>query len=161
MSLYSNVEKRKRIRKIEKGAKQVFRRHLIYSYGGGRSGNRIIDPPVSGKWTDCSGFALWLCAKANLPIKNGAGSTISLAQEGSPGTSAWFTLFIKNNPGGDEHIILRLRRKYLITRKIFGEHRWVECGGSDNPQTGEGPAFFHPTASRIAEFNIHRHFKVL
>lgn len=161
MSLYSDREKRRRIRKIEKGAKLVFGRNLTYSYGGGRVGGRIVDPPASGPWTDCSGLASWLLERGGIHLKNGAGSTWSLAEEGSAGESPWLTLFIKNNPGGDEHVIVRLRRKYSVTRKLFGEHRWVECGGSDNPKLGNGPAFFHPSPSRVAEFPIHRRFAAL
>lgn len=161
-ALYKNKHKRKFIRAIEKGAKLVYGRDLKYAWGGGRVGNHIIDPPISGDWTDCSGCASWLIEQAEKAtgvklIKNGAGSTWSLAEEGVAGTSPWFTMFIKNH-GSDDHIILRLRRKWLISRKLFGEFRWVECGGSDNPKIGDGPAFFHPDAARIAEFDTHRRF---
>lgn len=158
--LYTNREKRRVIRKVEKGAKRVSRRSLIYSYGGGRGATRMHDPPVSGSWTDCSGFAQWLCQISGIRLKNYVGSTWSLAEEGRAGTSPWFTLFITNE-AGEEHVIIRLRRKWSATRKIFGEFRWVECGGSDNPTLGEGPAFFHPTPERIAHFPIHRHFPEL
>ena len=160
--LYSNRKKRKAIRRIEKGAKLVSRRNLKYAYGGGRGATRMIDPPASGEWTDCSGFAMWLCQEADVHLHNYVGSTWSLAEEGSEGESPWFTMFIKNNPEGhDEHIILRLRRKWLIERKIFGEFRWVECGGSDNPTLLNGPTFFHPTPDRVRQFYIHRKFPEL
>jgi hypothetical protein len=161
--LYSNRQKRKIIRRIEKGAKEVSRRNLDYGWGGARDfvRNRMIDPPAAGKWTDCSGYAQWLCQKAGLPLKNFVGSTWSLAEEGVAGESPWFTMFIKNNGGMDQHIILRLRRKWSVTRKVFGEFRWVECGGSDNPDLSGGPAFFHPTPSRVAQFYIHRRFPQL
>lgn len=149
------------IRKVEKGAKMVSRRSLIYVYGGGRGATRMMNPPKQGGWTDCSGYAQWLCQIAGIPLKNYVGSTWSLAEEGYEGESPWFTLFIKNNPGRDEHVIIRLRRKWSITRKMFGEHRWIECGGSDNPTLGSGPAWFHPTPERVREFYIHRAFKVL
>lgn len=159
--LYSNAQKRRTIRKIEKAAKLVSRRDLRYAYGGGRGATRMTEPPLSGPWTDCSGFFMWLCQKAGVHLKNYVGSTRSLAEEGMAGTSPWFTAFIKNNPGGDEHIIIRLRRKWLASRLLFGEFRWVECGGSDNPSLLEGPTFFHPTPERIAEFPIRRYFKEL
>lgn len=159
--LYSNRAKRRMIRKIERGAKIVSERPLDYSFGGGRGEKYMRHPPLSGGWTDCSGFAQWLCQISGIHLRDFVGSTRTLAEEGHEGESPWFTMFIKNNPGGDEHIILRLRRKYLITRKLFGEHRWIECGGSDNPKLGEGPTFFHPTPARVHQFYIHRYFKEL
>src|ERR1700684_651506 len=169
-SRYSDRHKRRMIRAVEKGAKAVSTRMLDYDLGGGRdyAHNRMFKPPMSGDWHDCSGYASWLLQQAEdaghvTLLKNGCGSTITLAEEGEHGDSAWLTLFIKNPPGevDNEHVIIRLRRKWLVSRKIFGEHRWVECGGSDNPHIGDGPAFFHPTKARIEEFPIHRHFKEL
>jgi hypothetical protein len=166
--VYANRHKRKMIRAIEKGAKLVSRRSLLYRLGGGRdfAHNRMFDPPQSGYWTDCSGYASWLIHLAEKAggaklLANGCGSTWSLAEEGLPGESKWLTMFIKNNGGDDQHIILRLRRRWLIQRLIWGEHRWVECGGSDNPRLGNGPAWFHPSESRVREFYIHRRFRAL
>lgn len=155
-----NKLEKKRIRRIEKGISTVARRHLIYSYGGGRGSSHMENPPASGSWTDCSGLAQWCCQIGDIRLKNYVGSTWSLAVEGETGTSPYFTLFIKNNPG-DEHVIIRLRRRGRVRRALFGEHRWAECGGSDNPQAGGGPSWFRPSDARIAEFPIHRFFSEL
>ena len=142
--LYSNRQKRKIIRRIEKGAKLVSKRNLIYAFGGGRGATRMMNPPQSGPWTDCSGYAQWLCQISGVHLDNYVGSTWSLAEEGEAGESPWFTLFITNE-SGEEHVIIRLRRRYLVTRKLFGDHRWIECGGSDNPKIGDGPRSSTPT----------------
>lgn len=151
---------KKRIRRIEKAISTAARRGLIYSYGGGRGSTHMTNPPSSGSWTDCSGLAMWLCQVGDIRLKNYVGSTWSLAEEGEAGTSPNFTLFIKNNPG-DEHVIIRLRRRGALRRRLLGDFRWAECGGSDNPKSGGGPSWFRPSDSRIAEFPIHRHFKGL
>lgn len=150
-----------RIRRIEKAISRASALNTLYSYGGGRGGTYMSDPPGAGRsWTDCSGFAQWLCQVGDVRLKNYVGSTWSLAEEGESGTSPYFTFFIKNNPAGhDEHIIVRLRRRSRAGRKLFGEFRWAQCGGRDNPKSGGGPSWFRPTASRIAEFPIHRKFK--
>jgi len=146
-----------RIRRIEKAITLVARRKLIYSYGGGRGATHMYDPPASGSWTDCSGFAQWLCQVGDIRLSNYVGSTWSLADEGTAGTSPYFTMFIKNTPG-DEHVIVRLRRRTRLGRKVLGEFRWAQCGGRDNPNPGGGPSWFRPTNARIAEFPIHRKF---
>ncbi|MBS1893658.1 MAG: hypothetical protein JST59_20350 [Actinobacteria bacterium] len=157
--LYANRKKRRIIRKVEKGAKLVSARKLDYAFGGGRGATRMMSPPEAGPWTDCSGYASWLCQISGIPLKNYVGSTWSLAEEGHEGESIWFTMFIKNNAGDDQHIILRLRRRLLDPKRLrYGRYRWVECGGSDNPVLGSGPAWFHPTPERIAQFYTHRHF---
>jgi hypothetical protein len=152
---------KKRIRRIEKAISTVSRRGLIYSYGGGRAGSHMSTPPSSGSWTDCSGFAMWLCQVGDIRLKNYVGSTWSLAEEGEKGESPYFTLFIKNNANHDEHVIIRLRRRGRLQRAILGEFRWAECGGSDNPKSGGGPTWFRPTESRIKQFYIHRKFPEL
>lgn len=119
----------------------------------------MVPPPQSGSWSDCSGFAQWLCEVGDIRLDNYVGSTWSLATEGEKGTSPYFTLFIKNNPG-DEHVIVRLRRRRRLGG-LLPEFRWAQCGGRDNPQAGGGPSWFRPTEARIAEFDTHRRFKEL
>jgi hypothetical protein len=157
----------KRIRRLETAAKHLQSMRMIYSYGGGRVGGHIAKPEAGEKWTDCSGCATYLLDVAGIRLKNDAGSTWSLAEEGSPGASEFFTLFIKNNPG-DEHVICRLRKRPRPWHFGKTKYRWFECGGTDNPTAGGGPSFFTPGSGmgitpeeRVKEFNIHRHFKEL
>jgi hypothetical protein len=119
------------------------------------------------RWTDCSGFATYLLDVAGVKLKNEAGSTWSLAEEGEKGVGAYFTLFIKNNPG-DEHVIVRLRKRPRPWHFGKTRYRWVECGGTDNGTAGGGPAYFTPghgmgltPEQRIREFDIHVRFPEL
>lgn len=139
--------------------------HLIYSYGGGRGSSAMIPPTRSGQgWSDCSGLAQYLCAVADIHLKNSVGSTWSLAEEGEKGVSDNFTLFIKNN-AGDEHVIVRLRKRPKPWHFGQTKYRWAECGGTDNPSAGGGPSWFTPgkgmgmsPEQRTKEFNIRRHW---
>jgi hypothetical protein len=157
-----------RVRRAETAAKRLMGKRLLYSYGGGRVDGRIIDPPSEGmRWTDCSGFATYLLDVAGVKLKNEAGSTWSLAEEGEKGVGAYFTLFIKNNPG-DEHVIVRLRKRPRPWHFGKTRYRWVECGGTDNGTAGGGPAYFTPghgmgltPEQRIREFDIHVRFPEL
>lgn len=156
-----------RIRRVEKAAKRLSRLSLIYSYGGGRVGGHIVEPVRGTRWTDCSGFATYLLDVAGVKLKNDAGSTWSLAEEGQRGVGNFLTLFIKNHPG-DEHVIVRLRKRPRPWHFGKTKYRWVQCGGTDNPSAGGGPAFFTPgrgmgltPEQRVKEFDIHRHFPEL
>lgn len=158
----------KRIRRVEKAVSNLQRMHLIYSYGGGRGSNGMIPPTRAGQgWSDCSGLAQYLCAVGDVHLKNPVGSTWSLAEEGDKGVSDNFTLFIKNNPG-DEHVIVRLRKRPRLWHFGKTKYRWAECGGTDNPSAGGGPSWFTPgkrmgmaPEQRIKEFPIHRKFREL
>lgn len=160
---------RKRIRRGETLTKRLQALGLIYSYGGGRVGGHIVKPERGTKWTDCSGFATYLLDAMGIKLKNDAGSTWSLAEEGKAGKGKNLTLFIKNGTAlGDEHVIVRLRKRPRPWHFGKTKYRWVECGGSDNPTSGGGPAFFTPgkgmgltPEERQKEFPIHRHFAEL
>lgn len=166
MALPVNV--RKRVRRMEKAASRLQRMRLIYVWGGGRGTGAMSAPTTTGQgWSDCSGFAQYLCAVAGIELKNPVGSTWSLADEGQPGVSTVFTLFIKNPPG-DEHVICRMRKRPRPWHFGKTKYRWVQCGGSDNPSSGGGPSWFTPgkgmgltPEQRIKEFPIRRHFEVL
>jgi len=87
-------------------------------------------------------------------LKNWLGSTYSLAEEGLEGRGKFFTLMIKNPPDPHEaHVILE------ISHGEGTRVRHAECGGSDNPTPGNGPAWVHMDSARLKEFPIHRHFK--
>jgi hypothetical protein len=154
-----------RVRRAETAAKRLMGKRLLYSYGGGRVDGRIIDPPSEGmRWTDCSGFATYLLDVAGVKLKNEAGSTWSLAEEGEKGVGAYFTLFIKNNPG-DEHVIVRGRKKPKPWHFGRPRYRYWQCGGSDNPKADNGPSYFIPGLqmgltwkSRVDQFYAHRNF---
>lgn len=158
-----------RIRRGETLTKRLQGMNLIYSYGGGRVGGHITTPQAGQKWTDCSGFATYLLDAMGVKLKNDAGSTWSLAEEGVAGVGEFCTLFIKNaSAPGDEHVIVRLRKRPRPWHLGKTKYRWVECGGSDNPTPGGGPAFFTPgrgmgltPEQRIKEFPIHRKFPEL
>lgn len=156
-----------RVRRMEEMAKHLSTLGLYYSYGGGREDGRIVDPVKGKPWTDCSGGATYLLDIGGVKLRNGAGSTWSLAQEGSEGVGANFTLFIKNDPG-DEHVICRFRLRPKPWHSGEPRHRWWEVGGTDNRHPQGGPSFFTPgagmgltIAQRVAEFPIHRHFPEL
>lgn len=150
----------KRIRRMEKAVSRFKAMRLLYNYGGGRVGGRMLAPQRKGEaWSDCSGLSQLLLAVGGVPLREPAGSTWSLAEEGRAGEGKNFTLFIKNAPG-DEHVINRHRRR-LHWVPGLPKYRWSECGGSDNPQAGGGPAWFRPSEARIAEFPIRRHFPEL
>lgn len=157
----------KRVRRGETLAKSLQKMKLIYSYGGGRVAGHITFPVPGAKWTDCSGFVTYVLDAMGVRLKNGAGSTWSLAEEGKSGMGTYCTLFIKNAPG-DEHVIMRLRKRPRPWHFGRTRYRWVQCGGSDNPSAGGGPSFFIPGKTmglspeeRIREFPIHRHFPEL
>lgn len=155
----------KKIRRVEKAVSRLQRMHLIYVYGGARGSNAMVPPHGNGQgWSDCSGLAQYLCAVADIKLRDPVGSTWSLAEEGEKGVSGNLTLFIKNNPG-DEHVIVRLRRRPRPWHFGKTKYRWAECGGTDNPQSGGGPSWFTPgrgmgmtPEQRIEEFYIRRRF---
>lgn len=156
-----------RLRRGETLTKRLMRLNLIYSYGGGRVAGHIVAPVAGEKWTDCSGFATYLLDAMGIKLKNDAGSTWSLAEEGEAGVGEFFTLFIKN-AAGDEHVICRMRKRPRPWHFGKTKYRWVECGGTDNSSAGGGPCFFTPGSGmgltpeqRVAEFPIHRKFAEL
>jgi hypothetical protein len=158
----------KRIRRVEKAISRLQRMHLVYVWGGARGGSAMIPPTSTGQgWSDCSGFAQYVLAVAGIDLKNPVGSTWSLAEEGEAGKNDVLTLFIKNPPG-DEHVIVRLRKRPRPWHRGQTKYRWAECGGTDNPQAGGGPGWFTPGRGmgmtperRVAEFPIHRKFPEL
>jgi hypothetical protein len=147
----------RRFKRTEKFISAVKRMKLYYKLGGGRrwSPERTVLTKEGG---DCSWWALEILAKLGIQVNVKAGNTVSLAEEGTEGVGELLTLFIKNPPGevDNEHVIIRMRRRR--TFGILPRHRWTECGGSDNPEPRGGPTWFRPTAARIAEFPIRRHF---
>lgn len=153
-----------KIRRVEKAITNLQKMGLLYLWGGARLNGHMTPPTTNGQgWTDCSGFVEYLLAVAN--ISNHAGSTFSLATEGQEGRGEIFTLFIKNEPVHDAHVIIRLRKRPRPWHFGKTRYRWAECGGSDNPRPGGGPSWFTPGAKqgrrpedRIAEFPIHRNF---
>jgi hypothetical protein len=132
-----------RIRRGETLTKRLMRMRLIYSYGGGRVAGHITTPLAGQKWTDCSGFATYLLDAMGIKLRNDAGSTWSLAEEGEAGVGEFFTLFIKNAPG-DEHVICRLRQRPRPWHFGKTKFRWVECGGTDNPHLAAVPRSSRP-----------------
>lgn len=140
---------------------------LKYLLGGARIGGHITDPIPNTFWTDCSGCATYVVVNGyGLKLKNEAGSTWSLADEGEPGESLYLTFYIKNNPEGhDEHIICRGRKRPRPWHLGFPRFRYWECGGSDNPDPAGGPRWFIPGLKmglhwkvRVQQFYIHRNF---
>lgn len=153
-----------RVRRGESRIKHLSKMGLFYFYGGGRLAGRIIEAVRGTKWTDCSGCATDVCDVMGIKLKNDAGSTWSLAEEGESGTSEYFTLFIKN-ASGDEHVIMRFRKRPRPWHFGRPRYRWGQCGGTDNPDSRGGPSFFIPGLKmgmnwkdRVAEFPIHRQF---
>lgn len=138
---------------------------LSYLWGGARSCGKFMCKPVKGKaWTDCSGCAQYVLEKIGIKLKDYVGSTFSLAEEGHPGWSDYLTLCIKNTPG-DEHIIIRWRKRPKPWHFGRPRFRYFECGGSDNPSAGDGPSWFIPGLKmglgwkkRVREFYIIRNF---
>lgn len=124
---------------------------LDYDFGGGRSCGSRPCPDGEG---DCSWFASRVCDVIGVELKNWLGSTYSLAEEGIEGKGKFLTLMIKNPPDPhDAHVILEL--SHGKGTKV----RHAECGGSDNPTPGNGPAWVNMSSARLAEFPIHRHFR--
>lgn len=152
----------KRIRRVEKAITRLSRMGLIYKLGGARTATGIAEPVGRGlPWTDCSGFAQYLCAIAGIQLRNPAGWTGTLVHEGQGGDSPIFTLLLKEPEQTEGHVIVRLRKRPRWWHLGAPKFRWAECGGFDNPKPGDGPTWFRPTESRIAEFPYHRHFGVL
>lgn len=154
----------KAIRIGERTVKRLSRMDLPYIYGGGRSGGHIVEPVDGKAWTDCSGCASYVLEKMGIKLKNAAGSTWSLVNEGEPGESKVLTLYVKNNPG-DEHVIVRGRKKPRPWHFGRPRYRYWQCGGSDNPKSNNGPSYFIPGLqmglgwkSRVNEFYAHRNF---
>lgn len=157
----SHEKKLIRVRRVEHTVSKFERMGLIYDLGGARFNGRIIAPQSDDKpWTDCSGWGLFLKQIANILSAQGAGNTVSMAEEGVEGLSDYLTFFIKNPPGeiDNEHVIIRLRERPKPIHRGEPRYRWTECGGSDNPRPGGGPTWFKPTPARIAEFPIRRCF---
>jgi hypothetical protein len=158
--------KAKRIRRVEKAVGRLSRLSLIYKLGGARDYNpeHILEPSGAGVgWSDCSGFAAYLCAVAGLRLKHPAGWTGTLVEEGKQGTSPYLTLYIKDPYDTEGHVIVRLRHHPRWRRALgmAAKWRWAECGGRDNPKSGGGPTWFRPTDERVAEFPYQRHFEAL
>lgn len=160
-----NQKARVRIRRLEKAVSRLMRMRLSYVWGGARGHTAMVPPTVRGQgWSDCSGFVQYVLAVAGIQLDNPVGSTWSLATEGSEGTGHLLTLFIKNPPG-DEHVIIRHRKRPRPWHFGKTRYRWSECGGSDNPLPSGGPTWFTPgtkmgmkPADRIHEFPIKRNF---
>lgn len=149
----ASPEVRRAVRKAEKEITRLQSLDLDYVFGGGRNCGPRPCPNGPG---DCSWFASYICQVLGVDLKNWLGSTYSLAEEGIPGKGKFFTLMIKNPPDPHEaHVILE------ISHGKGTKHRHAECGGSDNPTLGNGPAWVNMPQSRLDEFPIHRHFKGL
>lgn len=160
-----NEKAKVRIRRLEEAVGRLARMRLIYLWGGARGSGAMIPPTHKGQgWSDCSGFVQYILAVAGIKLSNPVGSTWSLAEEGSHGEGDLLTLFIKNPPG-DEHVIVRHRKRPRPWHFGKTRYRWSQCGGSDNPQPGGGPSWFIPgftlgwrPENRIREFPIKRNF---
>lgn len=128
---------------------------LHYDFGGGRDCGSIPCMPRHFSHDDDGGDCSWLtallCWKLGQHV-SWPGTTYTLATEGIEGEGQLFTMHIKNfaDPA-ESHVINEFHHP--------GHTRWAECGGRDNPTPTGGPAWFHPTPERIAEFPIKRHFK--
>lgn len=154
------------VRLIEQEGKRLSKMGLSYLWGGARTCGAFMCAPIKGKpWTDCSGCAQWLLKLAGIKIKNYVGSTFTLAEEGHPGWSDYLTMCIKNDPASDAHIIFRLRKRPKPWHFGRPRFRYFECGGSDNPSSGDGPSYFTPGLKmglfwkkRVREFYIQRNF---
>lgn len=139
------------MRSAEREVSRLMSLELDYSFGGGRNCGQYPCPNGPG---DCSWFASHICRILGVTLKTWLGSTYSLAEEGVEGRGKFLTLMIKNPPDPHEaHVILELSHGEG-TRK-----RHAECGGSDNPTPGNGPAWVNMDSARLAEFPIHRHFR--
>lgn len=152
------------IRRGEQTVKRLSRMGLYYFYGGGRERGHVVEPVPNTRWTDCSGCACYVLTKMGIVLKNPAGSTWSLVFEGEAGESDYLTLYVKND-AGDEHVIIRARKRPRPWHFGRPRFRWWECGGSDNPTPRGGPSFFIPGLkmglgwkARVAEFYEHRNF---
>lgn len=157
--------KLRKVRRAEKKTKKLQRMRLGYLLGGARGNpDGITGPRGKGDdWTDCSGFALYLCRVMGINNENKNGWTGTLVNEGKEGTSPYFTLYLKEPEQTEGHVIIRFRH-HPRWRRMFGlaaRWRWAECGGFDNPNPGGGPTFFKPTESRVNEFPFKRHFPEL
>lgn len=157
--------KLRRIRRVEKAVGALTRMNLVYKLGGARlytPHQEILGPGAPGTaWTDCSGFALYLLAVAGVPLRNAAGWTGTLVNEGRAGTSEYLTLYLKGPTQTEGHVIVRLRKRPRPWHRGVPRYRWAECGGNDNPRAGGGPTWFRPSRTRIAEFPFQRRFEQL
>lgn len=133
---------------------------LSYLLGGARSSGTHISGPLgkNDAWTDCSGFELYDRRAMGLMPRYPVGWTGTIATEGHEGSSPYYMVLLKEPEETEGHTIQRRRHKPRVGPEVW---RWTECGGSDNPHPAGGPTWFEPTAERIAEFPIHRYFKVL
>lgn len=145
---------------------------MAYLWGGGH-----VTPADAGPG-DCS----WLASRnvQHFDPSIPTGTTYTLAAAGEPGQGVKLTLKIKNIAGrpDESHVIEEWEMDDDLVKKYHLE-KWVikkgapgtsilysECGGSDNPTSGNGPSFFIPglemgmsVDSRVAEFPEHVHAK--
>lgn len=151
------IRKQKRVRtaeeaRVERGireARRCIKTGLHYVWGGGH-----ITPAPGPQWLkdhdsgyDCSSYASHVVQVMVPGVETG--TTFTLADELPKGEGKYVTLFIKNSPANDAHVIMRI---------VFrGKAYWTQCGGRDNTKPGDGPCWFVPTRSRIEEFPIHVH----
>lgn len=154
--------KLKRIRRLEKAVKRLQRMHLFYKWGGARFGARITSPQRKFEdWTDCSGFIFWCLAILGVHWPDSIiMSTVGLETLGVEGESDYFTIYVKS-----DHTIARLRKRPRPWHRGQPHYRYIECGGSDNPTSGDGPCYFIPGRkmgiswqARLAEFPVRRCF---
>lgn len=132
--------KPEQVRAMAAEAERLTKLGLAYAFGGGH----VNPAPKNGPF-DCSSFASRLAQAVGIPWPTT--TTYGLEHLGQPGKGKWVTFHIKNIPGraDQSHVIVEI------------DGRFVQCGGRDNPDPKNGPAWFTPTAARLAEFNIHRH----
>jgi hypothetical protein len=130
---------------------------LPYVWGGGHdeSPTHAFHPGGGG---DCSSYACHLgqVAIPDLPT----GTTFTMEADGKAnrhglenGPGRFITYFIKNNGGGDDHVITRI--------VYHGRVIWTQCGGSDNTKPRGGACIFSPSAARKAQFYYACHPKGL
>jgi hypothetical protein len=144
-----------RIRAAEHEISRLQALDLSYLLGGGR---RCGPTPCNhtafsqgGEGGDCSWLQYLVCHILGVSVKSPIGWTGTLQFEGHSGPGKLYTIYVKEPENTEGHTIGRFHHP--------SRDHWFECGGSDNPQPGDGVSWIHPTPERIAEFPILRHFE--
>lgn len=138
--LPENPHVRNKIRRVEHEVTRLSKMNLPYVFGGGRTCGY---PPCADGPGDCSWFQGHLINVAGFKMPVPATNLSTFSMEQFPdldpdtfghGPGKFLTFYIKDGNGDphEAHTFCEIRG------------RFAECGGTDNPSSGNGPSWFHP-----------------
>lgn len=149
------------VRNVRHAEREIKRLELMfgtYDLGGGRRcGDQFCNFKnglYEGKYVgDCSWLQGYVCELLGIKLSTPPSLTWtgSLYKEGKSGKGKLYTMLVKDPEDTEGHTIGLFHHRF--------KDRGFECGGSDNPHSGNGVSFVKFTPERLAEFPYRRHFE--